>query len=70
MRTAKSAPRRILALVLLLAGLAVTASGCLVAPGYGPGYGYGGPGPVYVAPPVVVAPVPVFGWGWGWRRWR
>lgn len=58
--------RRALSLVILLAGVAVAASGCIVAPAYGP-YGYG---PVY-GPPVVVAPPPVvFGWGWrGGRRW-
>jgi hypothetical protein len=67
MRTVTIAPRRILALGLLLAGVAVTGSGCVVA---APGYGYvAGPAPVYVAPaPVVVAPAPVF--LRGRHRWR
>lgn len=45
---------RMLVGTLLLAGIAVTASGCVVAP-VGPGYAYR---PVRVAP-VVVAPAPV-----------
>jgi hypothetical protein len=67
-RRTVAAAGRTLSLVILLAGVALVASGCIVAPAYGP-YGYG---PVY-GPSVVVAPPPVvFGWGWhGWhaRRW-
>jgi hypothetical protein len=63
--------RRALSLALLLAGVVILASGCVVAP-VGPAYGGYGYGPVY-GPPVVVAPPPVvFGWGWGggWYRGR
>jgi len=51
---------RVLAFALLLAGIAVTSSGCVLVP-VGPGYAYR---PAYVAPaPVVVAPSPVIVWG-------
>ena len=76
MKTIKTASFRLLGLTLLLASVAVMASGCLAVPV--PGFDYGGPGialPV-PAPPVVVAPVPVYrrgGYGghgpWGHRRW-
>jgi hypothetical protein len=60
-----TAAGRALSLVILLASVALVASGCIVAPAYGP-YGYG---PAY-GPPVVVAPPPiVIGWGWRGRRW-
>jgi hypothetical protein len=47
-------PRGILALALLLAGISLTASGCVFVP-VGPGYAYR----PAVAAPVVVAPAPV-----------
>ena len=50
------APRHFMSLVLLLAGLAVTGSGCVVAAG--PGY-VAGPPAYVVSRPVVVAPAPV-----------
>lgn len=63
--------RHLVAIVLLLVGVAAMASGCIVAPAGYPAYGYEPAppayGPVY-GPPVVVAPPPVVigGW-WGWR---
>ncbi len=67
MRTTYAAPLRLLTAALLLVGVAVTASGCLIAPdppyGYGAGYGYAAPAP------VVVTPVPVMVRGWG-GRWH
>jgi hypothetical protein len=75
MKTIQAVSFRLLGLTLLLASIAVMASGCIAVPV--PGY-EGGPGialPV-PAPPVVVAPVPVYRrggyWGhghWGHRRW-
>jgi len=50
------APRHFMTLVLLLAGLAITGSGCVVAAG--PGY-VAGPPAYVVSRPVVVAPAPV-----------
>jgi len=48
-------PRHIMTLVLLLAGLAITGSGCVVAAG--PGY-VAAPPPYVVPRPLVVAPAP------------
>jgi len=50
------APRHFMTLVFLLAGLAITGSGCVVAAG--PGY-VAGPPAYVVSRPVVVAPAPV-----------
>ena len=50
------APRHFMTLVVLLAGLAITGSGCVVAAG--PGY-VAGPPAYVVSRPVVVAPAPV-----------
>ena len=55
---------RILALLLLLGGVALAGSGCVFVPVGRPGYA-AAPPPVYVGPPaVVVAP------GYGWHRYR
>ncbi len=51
------APRHFMTLVLLLAGLAITGSGCVVAAG--PGYVAAPPAYYVVSRPVVVAPAPV-----------
>ncbi len=66
----KTTSRQLLASALLLGGIAITSSGCVVAP-VGP-YAYG-PTPYYAPAPVVVAPAPVvvFGpWWGGHRHWR
>ena len=63
--------RRLVPLLALAGGLAVTLSGCVAYPYGDPGYGYAGPvvGPApYVAPTVVVAPRPYYR-PYGWRRW-
>ena len=71
----QSTTRRLLPLLLVAAGAAVTLSGCVAYPydGYdGAGYGYAGP---VVAPSVVVAPTYRYGYrpygyyGWRGRRW-
>ncbi len=57
--------RRVLPLVLLLAGIGSVGSGCVVVP-VAP-YGYR---PAYVAPaPVVVAPAPVVVWRRPYPYW-
>ena len=59
---------RALGLALLVSGVAVMLSACVVVPGY-----YVepvAPAPIYVAPaPVYVAPAPVYMYGRGWRRY-
>jgi len=69
MRMLKAASLPVVVLALLLTGVTIAGSGCVVAP-VGP-YGYE-PGPYYaVPPPVVVAPAPVFMFGrGGHRHWR
>jgi hypothetical protein len=70
MRMVNAAPLRLLAAALVFLGVAVTVSGCVIAPGppygYGPGYGYAAPAPVVVTP----APVMVWGWGPRWHHWH
>jgi hypothetical protein len=57
-----------IASLLLVAGVAATAGGCVAVP-VGPGAGYAvAPAPVVVAPaPVIIAPRP-YAWGY-WHRW-
>jgi len=60
MNAIRSTARRALGLIVLLAGVAITASACVLAPPEGPGYAapvvYGPPAPAVVIAPRVVAP--------------
>jgi hypothetical protein len=57
------ASSRLLAPVLLLAGITAAIGGCIVVPAHG--YGYAAPRPVVVAPaPPVVVVRPYRGWWW------
>ena len=70
MDTLKLAARRALGLVLLLAGVALTASACVFVPVDGPGYAAAPPPRVYAAPPAVIVAPRVAAPRYGWYRHR